>query len=52
MPLYVILKPTAAGPVEVVDIYDEGKINNVGAFAEFLKKPFQADATARAQASK
>lgn len=39
LPLYVILKPTAEGPIEVVGVYSEGKINNVGAFAEFLKKP-------------
>lgn len=39
LPLYVILKPTVDGPVEVVGVYSEGKINNVGAFAEFLKKP-------------
>ncbi len=48
LPLYVILKPMPGGPVEVVDVYKEGKINNVGAFAEFLKRPFAPD-TARAQ---
>jgi hypothetical protein len=36
-----VLKPTAEGPVEVVGVYNEGKINNVGAFAEFLKKPLE-----------
>jgi thiol:disulfide interchange protein DsbD len=44
LPLYAILKPTADGSIEVVATYDEGKINNVGAFAEFLKKPFAGDA--------
>jgi thiol:disulfide interchange protein DsbD len=48
LPLYVILRPVPGSQsVEVVGVYDEGKINNVGAFAEFLKKPFAAD-TARA----
>ncbi len=41
LPLYVVLKPTAEGPVEVVGVYNEGKINNVGAFAEFLKQPLE-----------
>ena len=39
LPLYVILRPTVDGRIERVGVYDEGKINNVGAFAEFLKKP-------------
>jgi thiol:disulfide interchange protein DsbD len=39
LPLYAILKPTATGKIEIVDTYNEGKINNVAAFAEFLKKP-------------
>lgn len=39
LPLYVILRPTPAGPIDVVGVYSEGKINNVAAFAEFLKKP-------------
>lgn len=42
LPLYVILKPTIDGPIEVVGVYSEGKINNVGAFAEFLKKPLES----------
>jgi thiol:disulfide interchange protein DsbD len=47
LPLYVILRPTAAGPIQIVDVYPEGKINNVAAFAEFLKGPVAQD-TARA----
>jgi len=50
LPLYVILRPTPDGRVERVGVYDEGKINNVGAFAEFLKKPFQGEMVARAVA--
>lgn len=41
LPLYVILKPNDAR-VEVVGIYDEGKINDVAAFEEFLRKPIAA----------
>jgi thiol:disulfide interchange protein DsbD len=52
LPLYVILRPTTDGRVEVVDVYDEGKINNVGAFAEFLKKPLNGDVGARADAGR
>jgi cytochrome c biogenesis protein CcdA len=37
LPLYVILKPEANGKITVVGVYDEGKINNEGAFVEFLK---------------
>jgi thiol:disulfide interchange protein DsbD len=46
LPLYVILRPSASGQIEIVDHYTEGKINNVGAFTEFLKKPLNAS-TAR-----
>jgi thiol:disulfide interchange protein DsbD len=43
LPLYVILRPTASdGPIDVVGVYSEGKINNVAAFAEFLKKPLDS----------
>ncbi len=41
LPLYVILKPSNSA-VEVVGVYDEGKINDVAAFEEFLRKPFAA----------
>ncbi len=39
LPLYVVLEPRD-GKVFAVGVYDEGKINNVGTFVEFLKKPF------------
>ncbi len=42
LPLYVILKPLHDGKFEEVDRYDEGKINNVSAFAQFLMKPLAA----------
>jgi thiol:disulfide interchange protein DsbD len=41
LPLYVILRPHADGRIEVVDRYDEGKINDVNAFAQFLRKPYE-----------
>ncbi|OWK42339.1 protein-disulfide reductase DsbD family protein [Fimbriiglobus ruber] len=41
LPLYAILAPQADGRVKVVGVYDEGKINNVPAFVEFLKKPLE-----------
>jgi thiol:disulfide interchange protein len=51
LPLYVILEPRPDGKVAVVDVYQEGKINKVERFVEFLKKPLAGDA-ARAQASR
>jgi thiol:disulfide interchange protein DsbD len=39
LPLYVILEPQADGKVKIVDVYDEGKINDEKAFSEFLKRP-------------
>jgi thiol:disulfide interchange protein len=42
LPLYVILEPQATGPVRVVGVYDEGKINDVAKFVEFLRKPLEA----------
>lgn len=41
LPLYVLLRPqpgTKGGPVQIVGVYDEGKINNISKFEEFLKK--------------
>lgn len=38
LPLYVILRPDGKDGTEVAR-YEEGKINNVEAFAEFLRKP-------------
>jgi thiol:disulfide interchange protein len=51
LPLYVILEPQPDGRVQVVGRYDEGKINNVEGFAEFLRRPLAVD-TARAQVGK
>ena len=39
LPLYVILDPQADGRVVVKGVYDEGKINNVPRFVEFLTAP-------------
>lgn len=41
LPTYAILAPIANGKTQAIAIYDEGKINNVGKFMEFLKKPFE-----------
>ncbi len=41
LPLYVLLKPVPGergGPVQVIGVYEEGKINNVESFKSFLKK--------------
>jgi hypothetical protein len=43
LPLYVILEPKPNGKIEIVGVYDEGKINDEAAFAKFLKEP-QGDA--------
>ena len=40
LPLYVVLEPRPDGTVDTVGAYDEGKINRVDKFMEFLKKPF------------
>ena len=37
LPLYAILEPQLTGGVRVVGIYDEGKINDVPRFVEFLR---------------
>jgi hypothetical protein len=39
LPTYVILKPLGESKYKEVGRYDEGKINNVPAFAQFLQKP-------------
>jgi thiol:disulfide interchange protein DsbD len=39
LPLYVIIRPTGDGNFETVGVYDEGKINKIDKFLEFLKKP-------------
>ena len=47
LPLYVILDPQTDGKVVTIAVYDEGKINQVEQFVEFLRKPLAPD-TARA----
>jgi thiol:disulfide interchange protein DsbD len=50
LPLYVILQPLPDGQqTEVVGVYDEGKINDVARFAQFLKQPLEPS---RAQAER
>ena len=49
LPLYVILEPKEDGKVQIVGIYDEGKINDEKGFAEFLKKPYESLATVGAR---
>jgi thioredoxin-related protein len=39
LPYYVIVKPDGDGGFVIVGTYDEGKINKLPAFVEFLKKP-------------
>ena len=39
LPLYVVLDPQVSGAVKVVAVYDEGKINDVPRFTEFLAAP-------------
>jgi thiol:disulfide interchange protein DsbD len=39
LPLYAILEPQADGKINVLGAYDEGRINNESAFAEFLRNP-------------
>ncbi len=52
LPLYVILEPGLDGTIEVVSQYAEGKINDEGAFAQFLKEPLTPRGESpRAQAS-
>ena len=42
LPLYVILEPLASGKVRVLDVYAEGKINDVGQFVSFLREPLES----------
>jgi hypothetical protein len=41
LPTYVILKPLGNGEYQEISRYEEGKINNVEAFLEFLRKPLE-----------
>jgi thiol:disulfide interchange protein DsbD len=49
LPLYVILRPLAGGKFEVLARYDEGKINDEGAFVRFLSQPLAVGSTAVAR---
>ena len=42
LPLYVIIRPQGNGKYDFVRKYEEGKINNVEAFMEFLSVPLAA----------
>jgi hypothetical protein len=42
LPTYVILKPLGDGKYAEVGRYEEGKINNVAGFVDFLRKPLEA----------
>lgn len=39
LPYYVVVKPDGEGGFTIIGTYDEGKINKLPAFVEFLKKP-------------
>jgi hypothetical protein len=39
LPLYVILEPRLDNTILAVGVYDEGRILNEGAFAQFLRSP-------------
>lgn len=41
LPFYVIVRPAGGGRFNLVDVYGEGRINNVATFIEFLRKPFK-----------
>jgi thiol:disulfide interchange protein len=41
LPLYVILEVKADGTTKPLGVYPEGKINDVPAFVEFLRKPLE-----------
>lgn len=41
LPLYVVVKPADAGQFEIVGEYDEGRINKIDKFLEFLQKPLK-----------
>jgi hypothetical protein len=43
LPTYVILKPIGPGSYEEISRYEEGKINNVEAFLDFLRKPLETN---------
>jgi hypothetical protein len=48
LPLYVILKPDGKDGQEIAR-FEEGKINDVGRFADFLQQPLRSEGVATAQ---
>jgi hypothetical protein len=46
LPLYAVVEPTGDGKFRKVAVYEEGKINNVDGFAEFLRKNASAGVVA------
>lgn len=50
LPTYVIVRPKPGGGYEVVDRYEEGKINDVDGFVRFLQKPLGGGSLALAPA--
>jgi hypothetical protein len=47
LPLYVILEPMPDGKLKMVAKYHEGLINDVTAFARFLKRPEEESSVAQ-----
>ncbi|MCI0682264.1 MAG: hypothetical protein L0Y71_09180 [Gemmataceae bacterium] len=37
LPLYALLEPQVDGSIQVLSVYPEGRINNIAAFADFLR---------------
>lgn len=52
LPLYVILKPLGEGQYKEISRYEEGKINNVAAFTQFLREPLESSSVARLDQAK
>jgi hypothetical protein len=46
LPLYAVVEPTGDGKFRKVAVYEEGKINDVNGFVEFLRKNLPAGAVA------
>lgn len=47
LPTYIILKPLGGDAFQELSRYDEGKINNVQAFAAFLERPLAKSTDAK-----
>jgi thiol:disulfide interchange protein DsbD len=50
LPLYLILRPRSDGGYDEIARYDEGKINDVNAFTQFLRQPLAGELRAQATA--